>query len=202
MDEIRKETLTTRKRWSAPTTEEVQLLWSIASWKFGIPVYELHQRIGVSDRTARRWRSVANSREDGTSPIKYPNWVILVALVTGKCILEKSQFKPVIDSGLIMKPSNYNPPPLDITVGFLGSDSVTALTRSELGSIIGVHPDLLSKSAAKMPFHLWTAILLHLRVPVSQVLDVTDEQFKCCGMLEFSPEKLKCSYKKLLDAVK
>lgn len=202
MDAIRKETLTIRKKWSAPTPKEVQLLWCIACWKFGVPVYKLHEYLGIGERAARRWRSDDNAREDGTSIIKYPNWVLLVALVTEKCILERSQFKPTIAPALIMKPREYVAPPLEDVLNYLGADSASGLTRSQLGFLIGVHPDLLGKSAQKMPFHLWAAILLHLRVPVTDLLESKGDAFEIIGKSELSVETLEDTYRCLLEAVK
>lgn len=159
-------TLTTRDKWHRPTTDEVELLWNIASWMYGIPIYKLHTNLCIGERAARRWRSKANARENNKSIIKYTNWALLVALVTGKSIVQKTSQQIVVAPELIYKSTNYISPPADRVKQFIGKRSLTGLSRADLAEILGVSSDLLSKSVANMPFHLWAGILMHLNVPV------------------------------------
>lgn len=199
--EVNPSSLTVRDKWKAPTVEEVELVWWIASWKFGVPVYKVHELIGIGERAARRWRSKSNAKDDGSSIIKYSNWALLVAMISGKSIIEKSERSVSMEKDWVMSVDKYSPPPLEVVAKFIGKDSYTGLTRSALGRVLGVHGDLLAKSADNLPFHLWAGILMHLNVPPSEMFDKRESVHELAGKYsdpEYTDNELASALGKLM----
>ncbi|WP_070968353.1 hypothetical protein [Vibrio sonorensis] len=171
--EINPKTLKIRSKWVAPTTQEVNLVWAIIAWKYGKHISKIHEMIGVSERSPRRWRAPKSDGESNKSNIKYCNWALLIALVTGKSIIEKSTKQVSLDYNWIMKVDNYESPSLDVVKQFIGLNSFTGLSRNKLAQVLGIHGDLLAKRAdGMMDFHLWAGILMHLGVEPSKLLDL------------------------------
>ncbi|MGF1698753.1 hypothetical protein L4D09_00240 [Photobacterium makurazakiensis] len=173
--EINPKTLKVRAKWVAPTTQEVNLVWAIIAWKYGKNISKIHEMIGVSERSPRRWRAPKAEGENNKSNIKYCNWALLIALVTGKSIIEKSDKEVSLNYDWIMRVDKYESPSLEVVKQFIGTNSFTGLSRDKLAKVLGITGDLLAKRAdGVMDFHLWAGILMHLGVEPSKLLDLDD----------------------------
>lgn len=200
--EINPKTLKIRSKWVAPTTQEVNLVWAIIAWKYGKNISKIHEMIGVSERSPRRWRSPKLDGEGDKSNIKYCNWALLIALITGKSIIEKSTKKVSLDYNWIMKVDNYEPPSLGVVKQFIGVNSLTGLSRNKLAKVLGVHGDLLAKRAdGMMDFHLWAGFLMHLGIEPSELLDLDDssiaEKDTSYTKLGYEENEIKDAYARL-----
>lgn len=165
----------TALNWKTPTVKQVNDILLKASKKLDCEVKHLHFHFHVSKRSFFDYRKGVRVDPTRLSAIRYPMWALLVAVATGKIIMNENQqpfevknkdaFEEIIPD-FIFKSFEYQKPPENIINHFFGDYSISGLSRADFAQRLSFSRDWMYKTSKKMSFPLWTLLLVSYGVKI------------------------------------
>lgn len=170
MKNIAIETLTTFEKWTKPTFQDVENIIE----NIDLSLEELNLKIGIDLRTLRRWISKKSDDRLEKSTIPYGVWCVLVALSEKKYIfgdIEKSNLSK-IPKKYICTFENFESPPKEILISFVGKTSITGLTRIELCNLFGWNAAYLGRefNNGNIKYLNWLLLLVLVGVDINKLI--------------------------------
>ncbi|EGR1020288.1 hypothetical protein Q5N48_17335 [Vibrio cholerae] len=168
--------LNIKKQWDKPTVSHVYSLMLEAAERYKLDDWRLvHKKLGVSDRTFRRW--VKNVKTDplSLSSIPFTAYALLNSAALGESYIQPlagNNWK-TIPKKYFYAPQNYTCPPKEVLTQFVGLKSLTGQTREQIGQIIGIAPKKLAEqiNLGSVSWITWSLLLLYVGAPVNMVLN-------------------------------
>ncbi len=164
-----------KNEWTKPTVNEVFQLMVEAAERYKVEDWrEVCHIIGVSDRTFRRWKNKVETEPQAESMIPFWGYALLHSAAKGVSYLtpiEGVKWQS-IPKEYFYKPNQYQCPSKSVLTQLVGKQSITGLTREEIGQAIGISPKKLAEqiNLATVSFSTWTLLLLFIGVPVDKLL--------------------------------
>lgn len=118
----------------APTVGEVESTLKAIASKYNLEDFkQVHEVIGVTDRTLRRWRSKADSEPNTPSKIPTIASLVIASLEEGVLITRNWQdLREHIPSQYLMSAKDYVCPPSEFLKSLVGKKNILAMTIKEL----------------------------------------------------------------------
>jgi hypothetical protein len=164
---LSKKSLTRFEDWEKPTLDDVLTVFE----KLDLADEQFTNISGIDARTVRRWTLKRTEDRKQKSTIPYVVWCILIVLSENKFIFAdiKKRDLSKVPNQYICSFDEFVSPPKEVLTQFVGRQSITGLTRTELASIFGWHPTYLGKefNRGKITFLNWVIILLFCGVNIN-----------------------------------
>ena len=160
-------------KWVKPTYQEVTDIFE----KVGLNDKNFEKKLGVNERTYRRWTSKKTVNRQAKSPIPYGAWCVVVALANKELIfgevIAKADLSKV-PKQYICTFDKFESPTSEVLTSFVGRNSITGLTRTELANLFGWNPAYLGRefNNGKIGFLNWVLLLLLCRVEIKKLINI------------------------------
>lgn len=153
-----------------PTVEDVANILEDIKSSFNIPTIdttkELQKLIGINDRTIRRWKNKHTESPLVISKISYSEWCKLILIAKNevifpakiKCVDQAELY--IIANDLICNSQNFKGCSAEQVMLFVGKNSFTGLTRSEICKIFKWNTKAFSDSIYKETVSFSTIAML------------------------------------------
>jgi hypothetical protein len=164
-----------KKKWDKPTVSQVYSLMLEAAERYKLDEWRfVHKKIGVSDRTFRRWKNNVETEPQAESMIPFTAYAILYSAAKGESYIQAisgEKWKQV-SKEYFYRPENYKCPPKNVLTQFIGLQSLTGQTREQVGQAIGISPKKLAEqiNVEAVSWLTWSLLLLYSAAPVDKVL--------------------------------
>ena len=159
-----------------PTVGEVLKLINRAADIKGFDPKKVNRLLGIGERTVRSWVSKAEIEPDSRSAIPFWAFNLIYAMAEKEPLLQPLQHITVdnIDSSLLMSASTYQCPSNQTLLQFVGKNSITGLTRSELAKKLGCDSNWLSVQIndSKLSFGTYANLLLLCGIDQALILQI------------------------------
>lgn len=122
----------------APTVGEVEYTLKAIASKYNLEDWkQVHEIIGVTDRTIRRWRSKADSEPNTLSKIPTTASLVIASLENGALITRNEQnLRKHIPLEYLMSAKEYVCPPTDFLKSLVGRKKILGMTIKELSEYL------------------------------------------------------------------
>ncbi|GAB6264317.1 hypothetical protein [Photobacterium sp. R1] len=161
---IRQECFTRAREWVRPTVSEVAEILADFAHRHSIHDDDIGKKIGVNQRSVKRWREHYTVTTEKQSNIPYAVWAFLVLLTYEKMIVGHIINADLSDvpKKYICEAKDFSVPPPWLLCSFIGKHSHTGLTRIQIASIFKLNSESFGNTiiAGSVNYVTWSWLLI------------------------------------------